>query len=47
MTDNENKLIRNSTTEFLIFTGQAGERNIEARNKGKIVLHTRKRGRFE
>lgn len=27
------KLIRNSTTEFLIFTGQAGEQSIEARYK--------------
>ena len=25
MSDNEKKLIRNSTAEFLIFTGQAGK----------------------
>lgn len=43
MSANEKKLIHNSTTEFLIFTGQAGEQSIEARNKGKTVLHTRKR----
>lgn len=47
MTDGTNKFIRNSTTEFLIFTGQAGEQSIEARNKGKTVLHTGKRGRLE
>ena len=28
---NSKKLIRNSTAEFLIFTGQAGEQSIEAR----------------
>jgi hypothetical protein len=28
-------------------TGQVGEQRIEARNKGKIVLHTRKRWRLE
>jgi len=27
----KNQLIRNSTAEFLIFTGQAGEQSIEAR----------------
>ncbi|MDP1594707.1 MAG: hypothetical protein Q8L80_10775 [Gallionella sp.] len=43
MSDNGKKLIRNSTAEFLIFTGQAGE----ARNDGKAVLHTRKRGALE
>ena len=26
------RLIRNSTAEFLIFTGQAGEQSIEARD---------------
>ncbi len=31
MTDRDKKLIRNSTAEFLIFTGQAGEQSIEAR----------------
>lgn len=38
------KLIRNSTAEFLIFIAQAGEQSIEARNQGKTVLHTRKSG---
>ena len=32
MSDNEKKLIRNSTAEFLIPTGQAGEQSIEARH---------------
>lgn len=31
MTDRDEKLIRNSTAELLIFTGQAGEQSIEAR----------------
>ena len=31
MSDLENKLIRNSTAEFLIFTAQAGEQSIAAR----------------
>ena len=31
MTDRTNKLIRNSTAEFLIFTAQAVEQSIEAR----------------
>jgi hypothetical protein len=31
VTDRDEKLIRNSTAEFLIFTGQAGEQSIEAR----------------
>lgn len=30
MTDDSNKLIHNSSAEFLIFTGQAGEQSIEA-----------------
>ena len=47
MADDKRKLIRNSTAEFRIFTGQAGEQSIEARNKGKTVLHTRKRWRLE
>ncbi len=38
------KLICNSAAEFLIFAGQAGEPSIEARNGGKTVLHTKKRG---
>jgi len=44
MMDGIKKLIRNSAAEFLIFTGQAGEQSIEARNEGKTVLLTRKRG---
>lgn len=47
MSEGERKLIRNSTAEFLIFTGQAGEQSNEARNKGKTVLHSRKRWRLE
>lgn len=43
MSDNEKKLIRNRTAEFLIFTGQSCEQSIEARNMTKTVLHTRKR----
>jgi len=31
------KLIRNSTAEFLIFTGQAGEQSIEARYEDETV----------
>ena len=30
MTDGDKKLIRNSTTEFLIFTSQAGEQRMSA-----------------
>ncbi len=36
------KLIHNSTSEFLIFTSQAGEQRSEARNKGKTLLHKEK-----
>ncbi|PFG11570.1 MULTISPECIES: hypothetical protein [Marinobacter] len=32
-----NKLIRNSTAEFLIFTGQAGEQSIEARREDQSI----------
>lgn len=35
MTDRLTKLIRNSTAEFLIFTGQTGEQSIEAATKTK------------
>lgn len=31
------KPIRNSTAEFLIFTGQVGEQSIEARYEDEIV----------
>jgi hypothetical protein len=36
------KLIRNSTAEFLIFTGQAGEQSIEARYEKQTVWLTQK-----
>ena len=42
MTDGNKKLIRNSTAEFLIFTGQAGERSIEARYEDETVWLTQK-----
>jgi hypothetical protein len=37
-----NKLIRNSTAEFLIFTGQSGERSIEARYEDEPIWLTQK-----
>lgn len=36
------KLIRNSTAEFLIFTGQAGEQSIEARYEDNSIWLTQK-----
>ena len=36
------KLIRNSTAEFLIFTGQAGEQGIEARYEDETVWLSQK-----
>jgi hypothetical protein len=42
VSDNEKKMIRNSTAEFLIFTGQAGEQSIEARYEDKTVWLTQK-----
>ena len=40
---NKNKpLIRNSTAEFLIFTGQAGEQSIEARYEDETIWLTQK-----
>jgi hypothetical protein len=42
MTDDERKLIRNSTAEFLIFTGRAGEQSIEARYEDETVWLTQK-----
>lgn len=36
------KLIRNSTAEFLIFTGQAGEQSIEARYEDESIWLTQK-----
>jgi len=38
----KNKLIRNSTAEFLIFTGQAGEQSIEARYEDETVWLSQK-----
>lgn len=42
MNDGDKKLIRNSTAEFLIFTGQAGEQSIEARYENETVWLTQK-----
>lgn len=42
MTDSDKKLIRNSTAEFLIFTGQAGEQSIEARYENETVWLSQK-----
>jgi len=42
MTEHNKKLIRNSTAEFLIFTGQAGEKSIEARYEDRTVWLTQK-----
>lgn len=36
--DKGKRLIRNSTAEFLIFTGQAGEQSIDARYEDEIPL---------
>ena len=36
------RLIRNSTAEFLIFTGQAGEQSIEARYENETVWLSQK-----
>ena len=43
MNDNKKKqLIRNSTAEFLIFTGQAGEQSIEARYEDETIWLSQK-----
>ena len=39
---NSKKLIRNSTAEFLIFTGQAGEQSIEARYEDETLWLSQK-----
>ena len=39
---NGKKLIRNSTAEFLIFTGQAGEQSIEARYEDETLWLSQK-----
>ena len=40
--NSNNKLIRNSTAEFLIFTGQNGAQSIEARYEDETVWLTQK-----
>lgn len=40
--ENKNKLIRNSTAEFLIFTSQSGEQSIEARYEDETVWLSQK-----
>lgn len=42
MDENKNKLIRNSTAEFLMFTTQAGEQSIEARYEDETVWLSQK-----
>ncbi len=42
MIENGKALIRNSTAEFLIFTGQAGEKSIEARFQDETIWLTQK-----
>ncbi|WP_300670182.1 RhuM family protein [Desulfoluna sp.] len=42
MGDTKKPLIRNSTAEFLIFTGQAGEQSIEARYEDETIWLTQK-----
>jgi hypothetical protein len=42
MMDDDKKLIRNSTAEFLIFTAQAGEQSIEARYESDTVWLSQK-----
>jgi len=42
MSKGDKKLIRNSTAEFLIFTGQTGEQSIEARYEDETVWLTQK-----
>ena len=42
MKNKKNQLIRNSTAEFLIFTGQAGEQSIEARYEDETIWLSQK-----
>jgi hypothetical protein len=42
MTEKKKRLIRNSTVEFLIFTGQAGDQSIEARYENETVWLSQK-----
>ncbi len=41
MSDDNKKHLRNSTVEFLIFTGQSGENDIEARYEDEWEAHQR------
>jgi hypothetical protein len=41
-TSSKKQLIRNSTAEFLIFTGQAGEQSIEARYEDETIWLSQK-----
>ncbi len=40
--ENKKRLIRNSTVEFLIFTGQAGEQSIKARQEDETIWLSQK-----
>ena len=40
--DGDKRLIRNSTAEFLIFTGQSGEQSIEARFEDETIWLSQK-----
>jgi hypothetical protein len=42
MKNKKSQLIRNSTAEFLIFTGQAGEQSIEARYEDETIWLSQK-----
>ena len=42
MSKRDRELIRNSTAEFPIFTGQAGEQSIETRHENQTVSLTQK-----
>lgn len=44
MNKGDRKQIRNNTTKFLIFTGQAGEQSIEAHYEDETSLHAGKIG---
>lgn len=45
MSDDDKKPLHNSTAEFLIFTGQAGEQSIEARHEDETGLSAVTSGR--
>lgn len=42
MSGNKSTLIRNSTAEFLIFTGKAGDQSIEARYEDETIWLSQK-----